>query len=240
MGTLWPCLVYSSSLESAKIVANSKSGLIQKLQEANQAGSLKFCFTDTETGNPLIFFVAVRSMGYAPYGGTQDMIIIHLQFTQRPPDDLIVIMGRILDADANSAQRRGDRILVTTDTQRKLQLASQNVAISIQGIPRQCILRDISFYGAKVVIMGLAKFLEEREVVLTIDFDEPMKSFSLKGRFIRSEVVAGRQELVAMAISFDESLVPIGYKIRINNYITQVRADNRSDQVVRDPVGAEQ
>jgi hypothetical protein len=232
MGELWPCLIYSSSFETAKIVVNTKSGLIQKLQDANNAGSLKFCFIDSESGNTIVFFVSSRSMGYAPYGGSQDMAIISLQFTQRPPDDLIVIIGRVLDAAMNSSQRRGERITITADTQRKLNILSQDSSISIEGVPRQCILRDISFYGAKVIIMGLAKFLENREVILTIEFDEPRKSYPLKGRFIRAEVVEGRKELVAMAVSFDESLVPMGYKLRINNYISQIKTDNRLDQLV--------
>jgi hypothetical protein len=188
-------------------------------------GALKFSFIDMETGEFLTVLVNARSMGYAPYAGSQDMILIHLQFSQRPPDDLIVIMGRILDANANAIQRREDRIQISKDTQRKLHIVSQNVGILIQGVPRQGILRDLSFFSAKVVIMGLAKFLEEREVALTIDFEGPLKSFTIKGRFVRSETVKGRKDLVIMLIAFDEALVPIGYKMRLNNYIGQNRPD---------------
>jgi len=237
MGEFWPCLIYSTSFESAKIVANTKSGLLQKLQESNNAGSLKFCFIDFETGNPMVIFVGCRSAGYTPYGASPDMVIISLQFTQRPPDDLIAILGQILDANVNSVQRRGERIIITNDTQRRLNIASRDIAITIQGVPRQCILRDISFFGAKVIIMGIAKFLEDKEIELAIDFDEPHQSFSLKGRFVRSEKVEGRKELVAMAIAFDETAVPMGYKMRINNYICIVRADSRTSETLVQDTG---
>jgi hypothetical protein len=230
MGEMMPCLIYSSSFEGAKIVVNTKSGLIQKLQEARQAAALKFCFNVPESDNTIIVMVNARSKGSAPYGGSKDMILVYLQYLQRPPDDLIVTMGRILDANANAVQRRGELIAISPDTQRKLHILSPNVEILIQGVPRQCILRDISFSGAKVVIMGLAKFLEEREVALTIDFEDPASSFSLKGRFVRSEIVEGRRELLAMVIAFDEALIPIGYKIRINNYISQIRGDRGPEQ----------
>jgi hypothetical protein len=230
LGVLWPCILYSSSFEGAKIIANIKSGLVQKLQEANNVASLKFCFNDIETEEPIAFFVACRAMGYTFYGGSEEMIIINLQFTQRTPDDLITILGRILDAHVNSTKRRGERISITENTLRKLNIVSKDTMVSVQGVPRQCILRDISFYGAKLIIMGLAKFLEDREAVLTIDFDEPRRSYTIKGKFIRSEIVEGRKELVALAMTFDEASVPMGYKIRINNYISQVRADNRPDQ----------
>jgi hypothetical protein len=32
-----------------------------------------------------------------------------------------------------------------------------------------------------------------------------------------------------MAITFDEALVPMGYKVRLNDFLSVVRADNRTD-----------
>jgi hypothetical protein len=243
----WPCIVYSSSFQGAKIIANTKSGLIGKMQQANNMVSLRFCFKSLETGNPLTFFVAARSVGYSPYGasagastaisaGTSagaspDVAMFSLQFSQRPPDDLIEIMGRVLDAHVNSSKRREERILLTVDSQRKLKLLSKESAVFIQGVPRRCILRDISFSGAKLIMVGVAKFLVNRDSALRLDFDDPRESFLLKGKFIRSELVEGRKDLVALAIQFDETAIPMGYKIRFNDYLGQVRADNRGGDV---------
>jgi hypothetical protein len=219
----WPCVIYSSSFQGAKIVANIKSGLIEKLQQANNYVSLRYCFKNADSNNPVTFFVAARSMGYAPYGGSKDVAIFTLQFTQRPPDDLIEIMGRLLDANVNSAKRRDERILITADSQRKLNILSKESAIFIQKVPRHCILRDISFSGAKLIMMGVAKFLVNRESALRIDFQDPRESFLLKGKFLRSENVEGRKDLVALAMQFDESSVPMGYKMRINDYLGSIR-----------------
>jgi hypothetical protein len=223
----WPCIVYSSSFQGAKIIANVKSGLIGKMQQANNTVSLRFCFRSPETGNPVTFFVSARSTGYTPYGGSQDVAMFTLQFAQRPPDDLIEIIGRVLDANVNSAKRKEDRVLLTVDSQRKLNLLSKESAVFIQGVPRRCILRDLSFSGAKLIMVGVAKFLLNRESALRIDFDDPRESFLLKGMFIRSEMVEGRKDLVALAIQFEETQIPMGYKIRINDFLGQVRADNR-------------
>jgi hypothetical protein len=224
----WPCVVYSSSFQGAKIVANIKSGLVEKLQQANNYVSLRYCFKNSDSGNPVPFFVAARVMGFAPYGGSKDVAMFTLQFTQRPPDDLIEIMGRLLDANVNSAKRREERILITADSQRKLNVLSKESAVFIQGVPRRCILRDISFSGAKLIMMGVAKFLVDKESALRIDFDDPRESFLLKGKFVRSENVEGRKDLVALAILFDESRIPMGYKMRINDFLSVVRADNRT------------
>jgi hypothetical protein len=223
----WPCVVYSSSFEGARVVANIKSGLIEKLQQANNMVSLRFSFKSADTGNPVTFFVSSKSVNHVSYGGSKDVALFTLQFTQRPPDDLIEIMGRLLDANVNSAKRREERILITVDTQRKLKLLSKESAIFIQGVPRRCILRDISFSGAKLIMMGVAKFLVGKEAALRLDFDDPRESFLLRGNFVRAEAVEGRNDLLALAILYDEAAVPMGYKIRFNDFIGTVRADSR-------------
>ena len=227
VGDFWPCVIYSTSFEGAKIVVNIKSGILQKLERANNMVSLRFCFKNPDTGNPVAFFINTRTLGYNSYGGSQDVALFTLQFTQRAPDDLIEIMGRILDANINSAKRREERIMINPETSRKLNIVAKESAVFIQGVPRHCILRDISFSGAKIIMMGVAKFLVDKDAALRMDFDDPRESFLLKGKFIRSELVEGRKELIALVVLFDESLVPMGFKIRINDFLSKVRVDSR-------------
>ncbi|GHT90810.1 hypothetical protein FACS1894140_0090 [Spirochaetia bacterium] len=55
----WPCVIYSSSFQGAKVVANVKSALVEKLKRANNAVSLRFCFKEPDQANPLAFFADV-------------------------------------------------------------------------------------------------------------------------------------------------------------------------------------
>jgi hypothetical protein len=226
VGDFWPCVIYSTSFTGAKVVANVKTGLLQKLEKANNMASLRFCFKNAETGNTVTFFVNTKVSGYTPYGASGEVVLLSLQFTQRPPDDLIEIMGRILDANVNSKKRREERIIITPDSIRKLNITKES-SIIIQGVPRHCILRDISFSSAKLIMMGVAKFLAEKEAILRLEFDDPKEVFLLKGKFTRSEAVEGRKELVSLVILFDENFVPMGYKIRINDFISAVRPEAR-------------
>jgi hypothetical protein len=221
VGDFWPCVIYSTSFQGAKVVVNIKSGLVQKLQQANNSVSLRFCFKNPNADGHVTFFTSARSMGYSPYGGSKDVALFTLQFTQRPPDDLIEIIGRVLDANINSAKRKDERVLLTADSIRRLKLLSKETAVFIQGVPRRCILRDLSFSGAKIIMMGVAKFLVNREAALRFDFDDPRESFLLRGSFIRAEAVEGRKELIALAVQFNETLTPMGYKIRINDFLGQ-------------------
>jgi hypothetical protein len=223
-------VVYSSSFEGAKIVANVKSGILNKLQAANNAASLRFCFTNPETDQPVTFFVAVRVNGNAPYKDSKDMAIFTLQFTQRPPDDLIQIMGRLLDANINSVKRKDERVVLSNETVRRLKILTKDIAAFIQGVPRRCILREISFGGAKLVIMGVAKFLVEKDSALRLDFEDPRESFLIKGKFTAADPVEGRQDLLAVDIEFTEQSIPLGYKIRLNDFLSQIWADSRTGE----------
>ena len=223
----WPCVVYSASFESAKVVANVKTGLLAKLTATNNFANLRFCFKVVGETNAVTFFIAARVLASAPYGNSNDVNMFTLQFTNRPPDDFIEIMGRVLDANVNSAKRKDARIQLTADNVRKLNLLSTETAVFIQGVPRRCILRDLSFSGSKIIMMGVAKFLVDKEVSLRIDFNDPREAFMIKGKFIRVENVEGKKEMIALAMAFDEATVPMSFKIRLNEFLTAIRADFR-------------
>ena len=229
----WPCYIYSSSFQGAKVVVSIKSGILQKLERANNMVSLRFSFRVADKGDPLTFFVNTKSTGYVPYQGSDEMALFTLQFTQRPPDDLIEIMGRILDANVNSSKRKDERILINPESSRKLNISKES-AVLIQNVPRQCILRDVSFSCARLIMMGVAKFLVNKEAFLKMDFDEPRETFLLKGNLANAELIEGRKELISLDLQYDENMVPMGYKIRINDYLSQIRPDGRGSENVID------
>ncbi|GHU59646.1 cyclic di-GMP binding protein [Spirochaetia bacterium] len=228
VGDFWPCVVYASSFEGAKIVANVKSALVEKLQKANNMASLRLCFKNSDSDSTVTFFVSTRMAGFAPYGDSKDMAMFTLQFTQRPPDDLIEIMGRLLDANVNSVKRKDEPILITPDSVRRMKLLAREAAVFIEEAPQHCMLRALSFAGSKLVMMGDAASLVEKESSLRLDFEEPRESFLIRGKFAHPEDVEGREDLVALVMQFDEAQVPMGYKMRINDFLSQVRVDNRS------------
>ena len=223
----WPCVFIASTFQGAKIVANVKSGLLEKLRKANNTVSLRLCFKSPETGNPIAFFIAGHVVSAIPYKDSEDVSLFSIQFTQRPPDDFIEIIGRVLDADLNFLKNRNERIIITPDAQRKLNLLSNEVAVFIQAVPRRCLLRELSFTNVKVITMGVAKFMVNKETALRFDFDDPRESILVKGKFTGSEQVEGKKEMVAMTMEFHEDQIPMNYKIRINNYLTLARRDIR-------------
>jgi hypothetical protein len=224
VGEQWPCVIHSSSFSGAKIIVSSKQALNERISKANNAVSLRFSFRLSDKPDPVSFFIGAKVLGFSSYTlGGGDLQYASIQYTQRPPDDFIDIMGRLLEANMNSTRRKEERILLNPDSMRRMGLVSKDCYIYVQGVPRKCILRDLSFSGAKAIILGLAKFLVDKECILRVEMDDPRETIDLKGMIVRYEDVEGRKDLTAIAIQFDEQSIPMIFKMHVNDYLSQVR-----------------
>jgi c-di-GMP-binding flagellar brake protein YcgR len=223
----FPCVVYSASFEEAKVVANNKSGLVEKLKETNNSASLKFCFKVPSSGEQVAFLVSARVTGFTQYDSSADMSMFTLQFSQRPPDDLIEIVGRVIEANKTFTKRKDDRITITPETLRKMHFTPKEVGVTIDGVPRRCILRDISFTGARLVLLGISKFLINKPITIKFDFDEPSETYNITGKSVDIEKVAERNDMVVLNMVYDEP-VPMTYKVRLSDYLNSLRADTRT------------
>jgi hypothetical protein len=170
-----------------------------------------------------MFFITARVSDISPYMDSTDLAVVTLTFTQRPPDDFIEIIGKLIEANTNAVRRREERIVITEDSKRRLGIMKEETIIQIQNVPRHCILRDLSFSGAKVVLMGLAMFVKDKDAVLRIDFEEPRETINIPGKVVATENIGGRKDLIAASIKFDETAVPMPYKMHINGYLTALR-----------------
>lgn len=226
-GQTWPCVIYSSSFVKARVIVNAKSGILESLQNAKNLVQLRFGFLEVNKQEPFMFFVSGKSTGYNQHGNSPDFVIISISYSQRPPDDLVAILGRFLDANVNSARRKEERILLEPNAIRELSLITTNTIAYIQGLPRKCILRDISFSGAKIIIMGITKFLIDREIFIKMEFDDPAEVYLIKGRSMRGEEVERRKDLVALGVSFEPTTLPMTYKMRLNDYLNKFKIENR-------------
>jgi hypothetical protein len=219
-GYQWPCIIHSSSMTGAKLIVNMKSSIKQIVEKANRNVGLNFSFIQRDRTNPVSFIMKAKVIQYTPYHPEKpDLNFMHIQFSNRAPDELIFRLGDLLDAQTQANDRKDDRIIVNPDTQRILKLAMKDaVAISIDNIPRKCILRDLSFGGAKVIIFGVPNFLVNKSSVLTLKFEDPYQTIAIPGKVLRFEEVQGRKDLAAFAIRFDDETLPSEYKLRLNQY----------------------
>ena len=222
-GNQWPCIINSTSFTKAKIIIGTKGGAFQQLARRDApAVNLRYCFYQND-GQMMTFLISGKIGTISSYMNSRDLAVLEVIYTQKPPDDFIEKIGHLIDANANAIKRKEDRIILTPESCRKLGIPKEESIISIQNVPRHCILRDLSFGGAKVLLLGLPQFLKDKEVLLNLEFDEPHEIINLRGRIVSTSEVEGRKDIVAANIQFSEESVTLSYKIHINNYLTSVR-----------------
>lgn len=235
-GGQWPCILNSTSFLLARIIVGTKGGAFSELAKKDAPNvNIRFCFRTEAENETITFLVAGRVTQIQPYMNSKELVVVTIQFTQRPPDDLIEIVGRLLEANANAVRRREERIIINEDSKRKLGLSKEECIVVIQGVPRHCVLRDVSFSGAKVLLIGLSQFLANKDAVLRLDFDDPAETLQIKGTVVSADIIQGRKDICAASIRFDEKQVPLSYKLHLNDYLTQVRKTqlSASDQIAQ-------
>ena len=229
----WGCIINSMSFSLARIIIGTKGVAYEKLASPNPPSglNLRLCFYKQD-GQQLSLLLSCKVKEIVPYMNSKDLVIVTLAYTQRPPEDLIERMGRLLEANDNALRRKEDRIPINPESCRKLGIPKEECVAIIQNVPRRCILRDISFGGAKIVILGVAKFLMDKEVQLSLEFDDPHEVIQLKGKISSVADVQGRKDMVVAGIVYDEATLSLSYKIHINNYLTSARKADLNPQAV--------
>jgi len=217
-----PCIIYSSSLRAAKVITNLRAEALRLLQKASGALALRFCFARDESGAPLAFFVAARLTGQTAYNKeTPELYFLSLEYTHRPPDDLIEILGELQEANSNAQKRAEERIEVSPASMKHLGLESREAALFVDGVEGRCLLRDLSFSGAKVLVYGKQEALREKPVLLSLCLADQKTPLTLAGRVLRWESMANREDIGAIAILFEPDGIPMQYKLAINASLRQ-------------------
>ena len=129
----------------------------------------------------------------------------------------------MLDANANAMRRKDERIILNADVKRKLGLAKEEAIVQIQGVPRHCIIRDLSFGGVKIIMVGIQKYVENQQALLQMRFEDPAEVIQVGGVVVASSPIEGRKDILMVSIKFGDKTVPIAYRIRINNYLVNLR-----------------
>ena len=222
-GNQWPCIINSTSLMACRIIVGIKGGAYAMLsQKETGPVSVRFCFNNSD-GQMISFFVNGRVSDIKPYMNSAELAIITISFTQRPADDLIERLGTLLDANANAMRRKDERIILNADVKRKLGLSKEEAIVQIQGVPRHCIIRDLCFGGVKIIMVGIQKYVENQQALLQMRFEEPGEVIQVGGVVVASSPIEGRKDILMVSIKFGDKTVPIAYRLRINNYLVNLR-----------------
>jgi hypothetical protein len=220
-GTETRCALYAASMSAAKLlVPDLQASFLLAIQKAGGHLSVRLAFKRLDKPDPLTFYVAGRMTGSTPYNPQNPAAqLVALEFTGRPSDDLIQVLGVLLEANANAQRRREERIIITPETLKRIGFESRDCAVTVEGADRKCILRDVSFGGAKVLVAGLAPTVAGQPVGLKVTRAEGGEQVALWGEVARIEEVSGHPEILALGIKFLGD-PPVAYKMMLSSFLS--------------------
>ncbi len=218
-----PCVIVASSLAAARVVAGVTAAIAEDIKTAASRVTLRWCFKLPDKVEPITFFVACHVSSLTRYAAPEtDLQIVSLEFSQRPSDDLILMLGMLLEANANAWRRKDERIPVSQETMKKMGLESRGATLVVERTAHRCALRDVSFGGAQVLTAGSADTFAGRPVILKISRGDPGTDITLAGIVRRADELGGHKDIIAVGIEFQGD-VPITYKLLISSYLSSVR-----------------
>jgi hypothetical protein len=218
-----PCVVLSSSMAGARVIAGLSALIAAAMKQANNRVTLRWCFKLPDKVEPITFFVPCHATAFVQYAARDpDVQMVSLEYTQRPADDLIQILGTLLDANANARRRKDERIVVSAESMKKMGLESREAVLIVDRTAHRCALRDVSFSGAKLLLAGAAADFADKHIVLKINRGEPGNDILLAAIVRRAEEVGGHKDILALGIEY-EGETPMSYKLLISSYLSAVR-----------------
>ncbi len=218
-----PCVVFSSSMAGARVIAGITAAITTTMQQANNRVTLRWCFKQPDKVEPITFFVPSHAAGFTRYAASNpDLQIVALEFTQRPADDLIQILGMLLEANANAKRRKDERIVLSSEAMKKIGLESREAALVVDHTAYRCALRDVSFSGAKILTAGSTDAFADRHIALKISRGDPGSDILLAGIVRRAEEVGGHKDIISLGVEF-EGDTPMTWKLLISTYLSSAR-----------------
>ncbi len=221
-----PCIIYSTSFTKARIIADTGNDFITKIRESGNLITLRMAFFTQDNKDKVSFFINAKVSGFGVYDTPESSLnYINLTYTQRPPDDLIVIIGKLLQANVNFNKRTDERIIVNQNNYSQLGFSSREIQIVIQEIPRKALLLDISNSGIKIIGVKAFKFHLDKDVIFRFS-DKSKKNIDIPCTFVRFDPIPNRNDLGIFGIKFKENSVPLSFKMQIELYFDSLKKNN--------------
>lgn len=211
-GELYPCVVHSSSFRIAKVLVRVPAAQWKAVELGSKLTTLTLTFLQAKTGKKELFQFNGTVQILQKYGAndTEVSVFMAVTFGHRPPEGFLEAQGGYLNLRKEASQRQEDRIPVTNETRELLGLASLNTTVTVDHIERKCLIRDLSYNGARVILSGVAPFLLEKPFSLTMPLVD-QAGLHIPGTIVRAEAVDGHRGLAVIALGYHPERVPVEY-----------------------------
>jgi hypothetical protein len=221
-GDQYPCIIYSCSMKAAKVIINLDTTAFEEIKRAKNFVNLRLSFFPKDVKSSVVFFVPSVVKGYNTFNSQNNnssSFLMTMEFTQKPPDDLIESIGKVFESSENFEKRKSLRIPLEGRTIDEIGFSSNKAVLTIDNIKRPCIFRNISSFGCMVILSCNPKFILNKKTIIAISMKNNAIHLEIEGCAMHSEEVQGRKDLYAIGIQFAEDKIPFEYKDLLNTYL---------------------
>lgn len=211
-GELYPCVVHSASFRAAKVLVRLTGAQWKAMELGSKVTTLTLTFLQPKTGKKELFqfngtLQALQQHG-APDGELS--LLLAVVYSHRPPEGFLQAHGSFLNLKKEANQRKEDRIPLNNESRELLGLSSLNTTVVVDHIERKCLLRELSYNGARVILTGVAPFLLDKpfSLVVPVFGRSPL---DIPGKILRAEAVEGHKGLAVIALGYHPDRVPVDY-----------------------------
>jgi len=211
-GDLFPCVVHSCSFRAAKVLVRLTASQWRAMERGTKLTTLTLTFVQPKTSKRELFQFNGNLQVLQQHGSGEGevSVLLGVVFSHRPSEGFLQAHGSYLNLKKEANQRREDRISLSPEARELLGLSSLNTSISVELIDRKCLLRELSYNGARVILTGVAPFLLDKPFVIDIPF-AGRPPLQIPGNVLRAEAVESHRGLAVLALNYHEDRVPIDY-----------------------------
>lgn len=218
-----PCIIYSTSMTRAKVIAKLEKSFFEKLKNHKNIVSLRFIFN--KQSQIISFYINSKVRDYQIYDTEkEDHYYLELEFNNRSPDDLIDTLGSFIEKQALKQKRAEERFLLNSGPKEVLGLKQMENFLFIAGNGKRCLLTEISIFSAKIIINGKIGDFKRGDSVMLLMKSKMMNGLGeMMGYIERVEVIDGKEGIFSIIILFDQEKIPPKYKMWVAECIETIK-----------------
>lgn len=209
-GTAYPCVVHSGSFNSAKVLMKLSSSQWKAMEIGSKLTTLTMTLIQSKAGRkePININGTLQLLQH-PGAGGEVSVLLGVTFAHRPPDTFLQAQGSYLSLRKEANQRTEERILLSAENKDLIGLANLNTVVTVDHIERKCLIRDLSYTGARAILTGVAPFLVDKPFTLQVPFVDGI--IEIPGKIVRADPVEGHKGLAVIAMGYHTDHVSIDY-----------------------------
>lgn len=209
---LYPCVVHSCSFRAAKVLVRLTGAQWKAMEFGSKITTLTLTFSQPKTGRKELYQFNGNLQALQQHGAPEGelSLLLAVIFSHRPAEGFLQAHGTYLNLKKEANQRREERLPLNSETKELLGLSSLNTTVIVDHIERKCLLRELSYSGARVILTGVAPFLLDKPFTLAIPL-VGRTPLDIPGKIVRAEAVEGHKGLAVIALGYHQDRVPVDY-----------------------------